>query len=124
MLVRLVPRDLLFELVDGPLQRTHRQFAHVIVLSRIVAKFVVAAFQTLKFGACVGPFNVVLQAHGMTSIMPLGTPIRSVPKVTFTYSSKSACATSFNSRNGRPAMSSDSATTSVGNPLPISRTQS
>src|SRR3989304_3362989 len=92
--MRLVLRDFFLELVDGSLERPHRQLAHAPVLASIVAQFFVSPLQPCELGVCVGEFNVVLKTHEITSIMLFGIPIRSIPKVTFTSSLKSSNPTS------------------------------
>jgi len=78
----LVPSDLFPELVDGLLERSHGQLAYVFVFAGVVAQFFVTLFKPGELGPRVGEFDIVRKAHGITSIMPFGTPIRSVPKMT------------------------------------------
>lgn len=120
----LVTCDLLLELIDCAFQRPHGEFAYMLVLRCVVAKRFISRLQPFQFGACVCDFCFVFQIHKSTSIIPFLTPIRSVPKVTVTYSSNSDCPTIFTSRKGKPSPNSSSAAASVGNPRPINNTQS
>src|SRR5204862_4100110 len=76
--------DLLLQLVDRTSQRAQRQLTGVGVFRGCCQGLGVQLLEVTQF--LPGSFQLAfaLKGHGNTSIMPLGTPRRSVPKSVFT----------------------------------------
>jgi hypothetical protein len=85
--VRVVKRDLFLELIHCVFQRLDCYFSKFGVAAGFRGESLVTLGESRELDLRVVSLVVVFQAHRITSMIPLGTPARSVAKVTFMYSS-------------------------------------